>query len=297
MDTQGMAGLMWSGDGHGRDDCGRDEPGHRLVRVVHEGDGTMTATARPPGGHPFFRDLAARADPRYLVEVGHQLFMLHLLRSGRRATRRPSLVRRFTVMGGAALRPDAALDVALRYRWTRSGDDVERAVAVMTAHQCGRPVGRAESTILVVERDVLMATRVADRGSATGGPPCVDTRSTGVRDPAAVGRVRAHDVLLDAPPRPADGGSAAHLLVPSGHDFFFDPPVDHVPGAALLEGFLQLGTAAGLVDRPTRVASRFVRFCETDRPCLLTAHRDDGAATARMTAWQAGAVVAHATVF
>lgn len=57
----------------------------------------------------------------------------------------------------------------------------------------------------------------------------------------------------------------ALLRVDQAHGFFYDHPLDHVPGLLLIEAGMQLGLAWGLEYRPRaaprRISVRFLRYC------------------------------------
>jgi hypothetical protein len=61
---------------------------------------------------------------------------------------------------------------------------------------------------------------------------------------------------------------AAELVVDESHSYFFDHPLDHVPGILLLEGIVQLAEKADAEVSVTayvrRIDVRFRRFCEKD---------------------------------
>jgi hypothetical protein len=90
-------------------------------------------------------------------------------------------------------------------------------------------------------------------------------------NPREVGRRAEAYVLLSATQRP----DAWLLRLDTGHPIFFDHPVDHVPGALLLDAALQTARAAAHdPDGPSRaveIDSRFSRFVELDVPCELEA--------------------------
>src|SRR5262249_53866024 len=72
-------------------------------------------------------------------------------------------------------------------------------------------------------------------------------------------------------------GASGRLIVDESHPYFFDHPLDHVPGILILEGTLQLVEL--LVPDNPYVASldlSFKRFCEKDRPTILTARPISG---------------------
>jgi A-factor biosynthesis hotdog domain len=95
---------------------------------------------------------------------------------------------------------------------------------------------------------------------------------------------------------------SALLVVDQEHPFFFDHPLDHVPGMQLVTGLLELVRASGdprLGVRGARGGSRirlevnFTKICETDRRVVLFAEpktADSG------TAWDVRAVQDEHTV-
>ena len=93
--------------------------------------------------------------------------------------------------------------------------------------------------------------------------------------PAGVGRRLESDVLLSATDRPR----VWRLRVDTRHPIFFDHPVDHVPGALLLDAAFQAAHAGtqkpglpGLPGRPVRsveIDCRFSQFVEIDEPCQV----------------------------
>lgn len=89
--------------------------------------------------------------------------------------------------------------------------------------------------------------------------------------PHDVGRRTEADVLVSATRRP----DAWLLRIDTSHPIFFDHPVDHVPGALLLDAALQTARAASQhpngLPRAVEIDSRFSRFVELDVPCELEA--------------------------
>jgi hypothetical protein len=71
----------------------------------------------------------------------------------------------------------------------------------------------------------------------------------------------------------------ALLLVDQTHPFYFDHPLDHVPGLLLIEAMVQLSRQlASLGPRPQsmtlgRLDAEFMRFCIFDHPVRLVGHR------------------------
>ncbi|WP_316527833.1 ScbA/BarX family gamma-butyrolactone biosynthesis protein [Kitasatospora brasiliensis] len=154
----------------------------------------------------------------------------------------------------------------------------------------GVRVAVAETRFTVQSRAVYQRLRGgyadAEAAMASAGPapapvPCAGT-----------GRTRPRDVVL----APAAGG-VRRLRVDPGHPVYFDHPVDHVPGALLLEAVHQ---SAGRAVRTLECT--FHRFVEFDAPCTIVtapldpepgrARRDDDGSPAvertRITAVQGG---------
>jgi hypothetical protein len=113
----------------------------------------------------------------------------------------------------------------------------------------------------------------ACRSSAVGRPATLPPPV----HPVSVGRRLESDVLLSATDRPR----VWRLRVDTRHPIFFDHPVDHVPGALLLDAALQAAHAGthqpdrpGLPSRPVRsveIDCHFGQFVEIDDPCRIEA--------------------------
>jgi 3-oxoacyl-(acyl-carrier-protein) synthase len=90
-------------------------------------------------------------------------------------------------------------------------------------------------------------------------------------DESAVARRRAENVVIAGVER-TEAGVSCDLVVDQGHPYFFDHPLDHVPGILLLEGIVQLaehavgmGATGQEEERDIRrLDLRFRRFCETE---------------------------------
>lgn len=77
--------------------------------------------------------------------------------------------------------------------------------------------------------------------------------------------------------------STAELIVDRDHPFFFDHPLDHVPGLLLLEGAVQL--AQEHAEQPSFVSAvnaRFEKFALFDREITLTARPRAGSGRKRI---------------
>jgi 3-hydroxymyristoyl/3-hydroxydecanoyl-(acyl carrier protein) dehydratase len=78
-----------------------------------------------------------------------------------------------------------------------------------------------------------------------------------------------NDVLT---PTGSNGALSAHLKVDQRHPFFFDHPLDHVPGLLLLEGAVQLAqTRAAGSKYVSRIEASFLKYALFGSPILLTA--------------------------
>ncbi|MFC6083318.1 AfsA-related hotdog domain-containing protein [Sphaerisporangium aureirubrum] len=100
---------------------------------------------------------------------------------------------------------------------------------------------------------------------------------------------------------PAAEPDGAVLRVDQDHPFFFDHPLDHVPGMLLVTGLLDLARAAAGA-RPgghgVRLSLRFRRMCELDGPVTLRAEpvQDGRRDTFAVAAAQHGAPVCAGTI-
>ncbi|MGW2342275.1 ScbA/BarX family gamma-butyrolactone biosynthesis protein [Streptomyces sp. NPDC001661] len=85
--------------------------------------------------------------------------------------------------------------------------------------------------------------------------------------PHAVGRDLPQDVVL----APTDRPQLWQLRTDLSHPILFDHPVDHAPGALLLEAVRQAAQAANpaYVTLPVGLDITFNRFVEYDTPCLI----------------------------
>jgi hypothetical protein len=112
-----------------------------------------------------------------------------------------------------------------------------------------------------------------------------------------VGRLDDHHVVLSPTPSPL----AWYLRADTAHTVLFDHPHDHVPGMVLLEAALQAAQAASPhpVDA-TAFDTRFLRYVELDRPCLVTAQpgtaEQTGQQPVHVQAFQSGERVFTTTV-
>jgi hypothetical protein len=86
---------------------------------------------------------------------------------------------------------------------------------------------------------------------------------------------RARTDLIDDPPTPWGAGWTAALRIPEGHPFFFDHPLDHVPGILTLFGLFDLINAA-TPKRPDWCTGRltaelaFPGMCVLDKAVMLS---------------------------
>jgi 2-oxo-3-(phosphooxy)propyl 3-oxoalkanoate synthase len=94
----------------------------------------------------------------------------------------------------------------------------------------------------------------------------------------------------------------AELAVDQSHTFFFDHPLDHVPGTLLVSSALDLaleaeadGTAGAVWGR-VRLDVRFTKICESDRPTTLSCSRAGEGWDWEVVAVQDGRAVCTATV-
>lgn len=86
-------------------------------------------------------------------------------------------------------------------------------------------------------------------------------------------RSPAH-IVIATPEHKPDGQLTAQLKVDETHPYFFDHPLDHVPGILMLEGMLQLAewgaqAPAGQEAYIQSVKLSFRRFCEKGAPVVI----------------------------
>lgn len=75
----------------------------------------------------------------------------------------------------------------------------------------------------------------------------------------------------------AGGSASARVRVDEGHPYFFDHPLDHVPGILLVEAITELASARSASERWVRALDiRFRRFCEKNLPIRIELSRDRG---------------------
>lgn len=81
--------------------------------------------------------------------------------------------------------------------------------------------------------------------------------------------------VLSLDDRQADHGLSCSLAVALDDPYFFDHPLDHVPGLALVSGLLDIVRSGGgeleADDRRIAFSFRFPRFCELNKPVRLEA--------------------------
>src|SRR5260370_15480409 len=85
--------------------------------------------------------------------------------------------------------------------------------------------------------------------------------------------------LVGAPAKPAADGWSAPLRIPYLHPFFFDHPLDHVPGMLTVCSLLDLaGAAVGdqldHAGRRLRLSLAFPAICGLSRPTVLSVAPD-----------------------
>ena len=126
-------------------------------------------------------------------------------------------------------------------------------------------------------RALQLRTRIVDRlqhGAAQA--------SARPEAPLSVVRRDPRNVLLRQITRQRAGQAnewLAMAIVDEGHPYYFDHPLDHVPGILLLEAALQL-TEVALADlgqashQPCSLGVRFRRYTEKQAPIQLTCQRD-----------------------
>ncbi len=207
----------------------------------------------------------------YDVPIGHHLIWDHL---------------RYDIHGAGALAvgPRPA-DVALRVRCfdiVRRRDRIAALSLRVEAQRDGAPLGTAETRFTCHAPAVYRRLR----GHRAGFDP---TRGGLPPAPAPLparqaGHERCRNVVLSE----TDSPRRWQLRADPTHPVFFDHPVDHVPGALLLEAARQatLVLARPAVTVVVGTRATFRRFVELDAPCWIEAEPDPDGRTVRVTARQ-----------
>ncbi|MEO3755848.1 ScbA/BarX family gamma-butyrolactone biosynthesis protein [Streptomyces sp. B6B3] len=256
----------------------------------HTGGETFAIAAQWPREHSFYTDGNHRYDPllfaetvrqtlpllshvAYRVPIGHHLIWDHL---------------HYDIHGADALAigPRPA-DVALRVRCfdiARRGGRIAALSLRVEALRDGAPLGTAETRFTCHTPAVYRRLRGGRAGfdpTLGGMPPA----------PAPVparhaGHERRRNVVLSA----TDAPRRWQLRADTSHPVLFDHPVDHVPGALLLEAARQ---ATLVLTRPAAAVvvgmrTTFRRFVELDAPCWIEAAPGPDDRTVHVTARQSG---------
>lgn len=93
--------------------------------------------------------------------------------------------------------------------------------------------------------------------------------------PLTVGRTQSEHVVIGEPvQRYGDGSASAPIVVDIANPTFFDHPLDHLPGALILEACRQLalaalGPRASSVVGPSRLRCDFHSFAELNSACIV----------------------------
>ncbi|MEZ4238059.1 MAG: acyltransferase domain-containing protein [Myxococcota bacterium] len=164
------------------------------------------------------------------------------------------------------------------------------ALASLRAALDDLPGGRALARTIGPDTPVGEVTALLDGAPEGEAPlPAEPWREVAWRevDGLAVNKREARNVLLSrAGPYGAatDRHVVAELRIDPGHPYFYEHPLDHVPGLYLIEAARQLGNwiafaAAGQLDRAgvlDRIEADFFEFVEHDTPAYFVTepHRD-----------------------
>jgi hypothetical protein len=94
--------------------------------------------------------------------------------------------------------------------------------------------------------------------------------------------LRTRPTLLASPPEWTGAAWSAPIRIPLADPFFFDHPLDHVPGLLSIFGLLDLfsavtGSHIDSADERMLVELAFPAICELDRPVMLSVRADDRA--------------------
>jgi len=109
-----------------------------------------------------------------------------------------------------------------------------------------------------------------------GQEACLAEQGQDAREPGPVRRKPVNQVIDTI--TFSNGQYHARLLVNEEHTFFFDHPLDHVPGILIMEGIFQLAdavfagkgySASGAAYYIRSLEIKFVKFCEKDQPATV----------------------------
>ena len=144
----------------------------------------------------------------------------------------------------------------------------------ITLYRGGEPLGTANTRFTVQAPAVYQRLRAGGGGDAAAmfraGPVATPVPAE------TVGRPHPDDVLLARAPGSGPGSDPATgswlLRAKTDHPYLFDHPVDHVPGAVLIDAARQAaGAAAGDAALAAAMDCEFTRYVEFDQPCRITA--------------------------
>jgi hypothetical protein len=259
------------------------------------GEDSFTITAQWPRAHSFYTSSDGRHDPLLFAETVRQIFPLlshvaydvplghHLIWDRFRYAVAAAALRIEPRPAEVTLRVDC-FDVV-----RRRGRVAAVSLHVEALRDGGVRLGTADARFTSHAPAVyrrLRGPHASPSPLAVPLPPPV---------PAAhVGHERLQNVVLSA----TDSARRWQLRADTAHPVLFDHPVDHIPGALLLETARQ---AAHAVARPARavpvgMSATFSRFAELDAPCWVEATTAPGGGPVRVTVSQHGHEVFAAEV-
>ncbi|MFJ3927313.1 ScbA/BarX family gamma-butyrolactone biosynthesis protein [Streptomyces sp. NPDC090022] len=263
------------------------------------GDDAFTAAAQWPRSHSFYRSRHGVHDPMLFTETVRQVSSLLSHAAYTVPFGHHFIWERFsytTAPGAEALeagpRPaEIALDIDCRDVVHRRGR-LSALTPRFTARRDGVHLGTAEIRFTSHAPAVYRRLRggYADVAAAQAAAVPVPLPVPAHR----VGHKLRENVVLAATRAPRRW----QLRVDTTHPVLFDHPVDHVPGALLLEAARQAAhiVAGPLPTMATSMDARFTRFAELDAPCWIDAEREPGTDRVRTVIHQNGQELFTATV-
>ncbi|MFF4170141.1 ScbA/BarX family gamma-butyrolactone biosynthesis protein [Streptomyces sp. NPDC001744] len=270
-----------------------------LTGWYRTGEDAFTVTAQWPRAHSVLRSRHGVHDPMLFAETVRQVFPLlshaaYTVPFGHHLIWEHFSYAVDPVAGGlrAGLRPaEITLDIACHDIVRRRGGLSALSLRV-EAHRDGFRLGSAETRFTSHSPAVYNRLRgaYADKEAALAAavpvPPPIPAHR--------VGHKLRENVVLAATRTPRRW----QLRVDTYHPVLFDHPVDHVPGAVLLEAARQ---AAHVVAGPvptvaTAMETRFTRFAELDSPCWVDAEPEADTGRVRVTVHQNGQELFTASV-
>jgi hypothetical protein len=243
-----------------------------LTGLRRDGAGQYQITARWPRNHRFYPVHRNLHDPLLLIETIRQTFPLlshaafgtplghHLVWEHFSYGILTDVLR---TSSGQHSDDQVELDIDCQ-EVVRRGNRVAALALDYVVRRDGEPLATAQTRFTIQAPPVYQRLR-ASRGDAA----TMMARSIPLTAPIpeqVACRASAADVVLS----PTEQPHRWQLRVDTAHPFLFDHPVDHVPGALLLDAARQAAQASSPAPRlAVAMECEFSRYVELDQPCWV----------------------------